>query len=168
MFNWKEKLEIKKIIRDALNTTHQCVIYPHTTIGENFTHGHWVLIRENCQISDNVSIGSFCDIEDEVTIGNNVRIHSRCFLPRHTVIKDDAWIGPCVCICNDKYPGKRYETRIKRREGVSIRKLAVIGANVTILPGCIIGKGAVVGAGSVVTKDVPCGAIVYGNPARGK
>jgi len=141
-------------------------IYAGCNIGENFTTGHFVLIRENCKIGDNVSIGTHTEIGPGVIIGDNVRIHSNCFIPELTVIEDDAWIGPCVCICNDKYPGPRYEIREKKREGVTIKGLAVIGANVTILPGVAVGRGAVVGAGSIVTKNVPDGVVVCGNPAK--
>jgi acetyltransferase-like isoleucine patch superfamily enzyme len=137
------------------------VIYPNTSIGDNFTHGHWVLIRENTVIGENVSIGSYCDIEDGVTIGDNVRIHSRCFIPRHTVIKDSAWIGPNVTFCNDKHPN----TGGENREGATVERMAVIGAGAVILPGVTIGASAKIGAGAVVTKDVRPGVTVVGNPA---
>jgi len=137
------------------------VIYATAKYGDNFTTGHFVLVREGCKIGDNVSVGSFTDIEDHVLIGDNVRIHSRCFIPAMTVIEANAWIGPGVIFCNDKYPN----TTGKRR-GVIVKQKAVIGAGAVILDGVTIGNGAMVGAGSVVTKDVPEGATVVGNPAR--
>jgi acetyltransferase-like isoleucine patch superfamily enzyme len=139
------------------------VIYNGCQIGDNFTTGHFVLIRENCCIGDNVSIGTHTEIGPGVVIGNSVRIHSNCFIPELTMIEDGAWIGPCVCICNDRYPGSRFK---KEREGVTIKELAVIGANATILPGVTIGSYAFVGAGAVVTRNVPDEAMVVGNPAR--
>ena len=94
-------------------------------------------------------------------IGHDVRIHSRCFLPRHTVIGAGAWIGPNVIFCNDKYPNTNGE-----RVGVIVEPGAVIGAGAVILPGVTIGQGAFVGAGAVVTRDVAPGVTVVGNPAR--
>lgn len=162
-FSIEKTLELKSIIVRLLkhNTIKQIAIYPHTTIGDGFTHGHWVLIRENCTIGENVSIGSFCDIEDGVTIGNGVRIHSRCFLPRHTVIKDNVWIGPGVIFCNDKHPN----TGGENRQGVTVESDVIIGAGAVILPGVTIGNGAMIGAGAVVTSDVTPGVTVIGNPA---
>lgn len=132
-----------------------------TQIGNNCYVGDFTHIREGCIIGDNVSIGSHCAIEDGVTIGDNVRIHSGCFLPRHTVIENDAWIGPRVCFTNDKYPN----TGGKNREGVTIKRGAIIGANVTLLAGVTIGEGAIIGAGAVVTKDIAPGDVAVGNPA---
>lgn len=139
-------------------------IYDGCNIGKHFMTGHSVLIRENCEIGDNVSIGTHTEIGPDVIIGNDVRIHSNCFIPELTVIEDGAWIGPCVCICNDRYPGNCGSP--KYLEGVTIQTKATIGANVTILPGVVVGYSSVVGAGSVVTKNVPHGITVYGNPAR--
>ncbi len=140
------------------------VIYDKCRIGDHFVTGHYVLIREQCVIGDNVSIGSYTELSHHVTIGDNVRIHSMCFIPEGTVIGNGAWIGPKVCFTNDKFPGP--SSTEKHRQGVVVEHDAVIGANVTILPGVCIGHHAFIGAGSVVTKNVPSGVIVAGNPAR--
>lgn len=140
------------------------IIYDGNEIGENFTTGHAVLVRDNNKIGNNVSIGSHTVVEHHVTIGSNVRIHSQAFIPEYTVIEDCVWIGPRVCITNAKYPNNS-NTKNKLM-GVTIREGAVIGANATILPGVEIGRNALVGAGSVVAKDVPEEAVVVGNPAR--
>lgn len=137
------------------------VICPHVKMGNGCYIGDFTHIRERCVIGNNVSIGSHCAIEDGVIIGDNVRIQSGCFLPRYTVIENDAWIGPRVCFTNDKYPN----TGGKNREGVTVEKEAIIGANVTLLAGVTIGEGAVIGAGAVVTKDVVPGDVAVGNPA---
>ena len=140
------------------------IIYPGNSIGNNFITGNKVNIRENNVIGDNVSIGTLSIIEHSVTIGNNVRIHSGAFIPEHTIINDGAWLGPRVVITNSKYPARKDSK--EKLSGVFVSENAVIGANVTILPGLKIGKNALIGAGSVVTKDVPKNMIYAGNPAK--
>ena len=141
------------------------VIYSDVVIGEYFTTGHHVLIRSGCIIGNDVSIGSHTTLEGNLTIGNRVRIHSNCFIPELTELQDDCWIGPCVCITNDKHPGPSSGIP-KNRQGVIVESFAVVGANATILPGVRIGHHALVGAGSVVTHDVAPHSTVVGNPAR--
>ncbi|MEW6717740.1 MAG: acyltransferase [Chloroflexota bacterium] len=140
------------------------VIYAGNLIGEGFQTGHGVMIRELNEIGDNVSIGTHSVIEHHVRIGNKVRIHSNTFLPEYTVIEDAVWIGPNVVCTNSRYP---YSPQAKENlRGPHILSGAKIGANATLLPGVLIGSNALVGAGSVVVKDVPEGAVVIGNPAR--
>jgi len=112
-------------------------------------------------------IGNDCSIHAPVWIGNNVSIGDRCriqafsFIPEGVTIEDDVFIGPHVCFTNDKLPpsyGKHWGK-------IVVKKGASIGANCTILPNVTIGEGALIGAGSVVTKDVPPGEIWVGNPA---
>ena len=140
------------------------VIYGGVRIGARFQSGHHVLIREETVIGDDVSIGSGSVIEHHATIGSRARLHSSVFVPEFTVIEDDAWIGPNVVCTNAKYPqSPRVKSELK---GPRIMQHAIIGANATLLPGIIVGVRALVGAGSVVTRDVPDGAVVAGNPAR--
>lgn len=111
-------------------------------------------------------IGARCTIHAPVWIGNKVIIGDDCkiqafaFLPEGVVLENRVFIGPHVCFTNDKHPPS------KKWLGTVVREGAVIGANCTILPGVIIGHGAMVGAGSVVTRNVPDGARVCGSPAR--
>ncbi|EGB63580.1 WxcM protein [Escherichia coli M863] len=103
-------------------------------------------------------------IENNVVIGNNVTVKSGVYIWDGVKIEDNVFIGPCVAFTNDKYPrSKVYPDEFLH---TIIRKGASIGANATILPGIEIGEKAIVGAGSVVTKNVPPCAIVVGNPAR--
>ena len=140
------------------------VIYAGNSIGANVRVGHGVLIREQNEIGDDVSIGSGSNVEHHVRIGNRVRLHSNVFIPEWSILEDDCWLGPNVVLTNAKYPAT--PTTKEELLGVHIEKRAKIGANTTLLPGVCIGTDALVGAGAVVTVDVPPGAVVAGNPAR--
>ncbi|MEW5938035.1 MAG: DapH/DapD/GlmU-related protein [Chloroflexota bacterium] len=140
------------------------VIYASNKIGNDFQTGHGVLIREANQIGDKVSVGSHSVIEHHVQIGNEVRIHSNVFIPEYSILEDGCWIGPNVVFTNARYPlGRNAKKNLK---GPHILRGAKIGANATLLPGVVVGENALVGAGSVVVRDVPGGKIVIGNPAR--
>ena len=136
------------------------VVYEGVVIGNNVETGHHVLIRENTVIGNNTIVGTGTIIDGRVRIGSNVRIESGVYIPPLTVIEDEVFLGPRAVITNDKYPIS------KRLVGVTIRKGAVIGANATLIAGIEIGEYAVVGAGSVVTKDVPPNTVVVGVPAK--
>ena len=139
-------------------------IYAGSTFGARLQTGQGASIREDNQVGDDVSIGTNAVLEFGNRIGSRVRIHSGCFLEMVT-IEDDVFIGPNVVFTDDPHPMgcPRYQDC---KGGAVVRRLARIGANATILPGVEIGARALVGAGSVVTRDVPPGAVVAGNPAR--
>jgi acetyltransferase-like isoleucine patch superfamily enzyme len=140
------------------------VIYAGNVIGSNFQTGNKVNIRESNRIGNNVSVGTLTVIEHHVEIADNVRIHTQVFIPEYSVLEEGCWIGPNVVFTNAKYP---LAPGIKDQlAGPIIRKGAKIGANVTLLPGVIVGENALVGAGSVVVSDVAPGSVVVGNPAR--
>jgi acetyltransferase-like isoleucine patch superfamily enzyme len=140
------------------------VIYAGNSIGRNFQTGNKVNVRELNEIGDDVSIGTLSVVEHHVKIGRGVRIHTQAFVPEFSVLEDGCWIGPNVVLTNAKYP---LSPGVKDQlAGPIIRKRAKIGANSTILPGVEIGENALVGAGSVVVRDVPPGAVVAGSPAR--
>ena len=156
--------EIQTSIGPKAHLRTHTVIYAGNRIGRNFQTGNKANIRELNEIGDNVSVGTLSVIEHHVRIGNNVRIHSQAFVPEYSILEDNAWIGPNVVLTNAKYPsspGAKHDLKAP-----IIRKGAKIGANSTILPGIVIGENALVGAGSVVVKDVPPDAVVAGNPAR--
>lgn len=125
-----------------------CVVFERCTIGEN------------CNICANVLI------ENDVKIGDNVTIKSGVQLWDGVEIEDNVFIGPNVTFTNDIYPrSKQYPKQFAK---TIIKKGASIGANSTIVAGCVIGEYAMIGAGSVVTKDIPNNTVWYGNPAKQK
>jgi acetyltransferase-like isoleucine patch superfamily enzyme len=140
------------------------IIYAGNSIGSGFQTGHGALVREENVIGDDVSIGTYSVVEHHVTIGNGVRLHTRVFVPEYSVLGDNCWLGPGVMVTNARYP--RSEGVKERLIGAHIEAGAIIGANAVLLPGVRIGARALVGAGSVVTRDVAPGMIVAGNPAR--
>lgn len=140
------------------------VVYGGSTIGERLETGHNVVLREDCVIGDDVSIWSNTVIDYGTVLGNRVKVHCNCYVAQYTEIGDDAFLAPGVSIANDLYPGQESSREVM--SGPSIGAGAQLGVNVTVLPFVRIGEGAIIGAGSVVTRDVPAGAVAYGNPAQ--
>jgi len=121
-------------------------------------------IYDSVVLGENVKIGAFAEIGKNVKIGKDVSIGCAAFIPENVIIEDDVFVGPHVVFTNDKHAPSNGAWRDLPptivESGVSI------GANSTILPNLTIGRNATIGAGSVVTKDVPPFSIVCGNPAR--
>ena len=139
-------------------------IYADVVIGDDLKTGHGVVIRENTRIGSKIVIGSGTVIDGDVEIGDRVKMESQVYIPTHTKIGSDVFIGPSVVLTNDKYP-QRMRDQYKPI-GPIIEDSVSIGANSTILPGVRIGEGSFVGAGSVVTKDVPPWSLVKGVPGK--
>jgi acetyltransferase-like isoleucine patch superfamily enzyme len=137
------------------------VIYGGSRIGSHLETGHGAVIREENKIGDHLSIWNQSTIDYGCVIGNNVRIHTGVYVAQFTTIEDDVFLAPGVMIANDRHPICR-----DCLQGPTIKRGARVGINSTLLPAIVIGEGALVGAGSVVTKDVPPGMVVAGNPAR--
>jgi len=112
------------------------------------------------EIGGNCTIHSHTWIGDNVVIGSNVKIQAFAFIPDGVVLEDDVFIGPGCVFTNDKRPPSGNWTKTLVKKGASL------GANSTILPGITIGENVVVGAGSVITKDIPDGETWFGNPGR--
>jgi UDP-2-acetamido-3-amino-2,3-dideoxy-glucuronate N-acetyltransferase len=143
-----------------------CLISDDAQIGADTRIGNFVFIRENTVIGKGCVVGSYVDIEGDVRLGDFVSLQSGCYLTRGVVIEDAVFCGPRVVTMNDKpmtyrRPALRYERRAPR-----ILRAARIGGGSILGPMVTVGENAVVGAGSVVMRDVPDRAIVVGNPAQ--
>jgi acetyltransferase-like isoleucine patch superfamily enzyme len=156
--------DLRTVFGSGARLRSHTVVYAGNRIGRNFQTGNKVNIRELNEIGNDVSVGTLSVIEHHVSIGNNVRIHSQVFIPEFSVLENYAWLGPNVVLTNARYP--RSPGVKENLQGPLIKEGAKIGANSTILPGVVVGKNALVGAGSVVVKSVPDNAVVAGNPAR--
>lgn len=125
-----------------------------------------------CRIGDGSRIGAFVEIRRNVVVGRNVKIQAFAFVPEGVVIEDGAFIGPHVCFTNDRYPrsvdneGHPLARGDWKEEPTLVKEDASVGAGAIILCGVTIGRGSMVGAGAVVTRDVPDGVLVVGTPAR--
>jgi acetyltransferase-like isoleucine patch superfamily enzyme len=140
------------------------IIYGGSVIGCHLETGHNVVIREENTIGDNFCIWNNSVIDYGCQIGNNVKIHNKVYVSQFTVIEDDVFIGPGVTLANDIHPG--CPDALKCMQGPCIKKGAQVGVNSAVLPRVVIGEYAVIGAGSVVTKNIPDRMVAYGNPAR--
>lgn len=142
-----------------INLGNNVTIHPYTNI-------------YNCNIDDETTIGPFVEIQSDVVIGKKCKIQSHSFICEGSRIGNFVFIGHGVIFCNDKYPkATNKDQSIKTKadwllEPVIINDYVSIGSNVTLLPGIIIGKNSIIGAGSVVTKNIPENEIWIGNPAK--
>src|SRR5512146_174363 len=133
-------------------------------VGEGTEIWQHTVVLAGARIGRECNLNAHCFVENDVVIGDRVTLKCGVYLWDGTTVEDDVFIGPNATFVNDKYPRSRRRPPEFLR--IVIKKGASIGANATILGGVTIGEGALVGAGSVVTKNVPPGAIVCGNPAR--
>jgi acetyltransferase-like isoleucine patch superfamily enzyme len=140
------------------------IIYAGTEIGDDLETGHNVIIREQNSIGDNLSIWSNSIIDYGCQVGKNVKIHSNVYVCQFTMIEDGVFIGPSVTLTNDVHPGCPDAPECMK--GPILKLGSQIGAGSCVLPRVTIGEYAVIGAGSVVTKDIPPGTVACGNPAR--
>jgi len=148
-----------------------CLIGAQVILYQGCYIGSHVLIADSAAVRENVSVGEYTIVGRGVTIENLTKVGKKCkletgsYITAYSEIEDYCFIAPMVTTTNDNYLG-RTEERFKHFKGVHIKLGGRIGANATILPGKTIGKDAVVGAGAVVTKDVPDRRVVIGAPAK--
>jgi len=142
---------------------HPTSIVQSTKIGDNTSIWQFVVVLPNAEIGNNCNINAHCFIENDVVVGNNVTVKCGVYLWDGIVVEDNVQIGPNVTFTNDLYP------RAKQRFNLLKTKIefgASIGANATIIGGITIGKYSLIGAGSVVTKNIPNNTLWVGNPSR--
>ncbi len=148
-------------IGESVQLRSNCVLYSNVILGNRVRFGHNVMVREDVKIGDDTLVGTNSTIDGNCRIGRSVSIQTNVYIPTNTIVEDHVFLGPSSVLTNDKFVG---QTTCELR-GPILRKGASIGGNATILPGIEIGEGAVVGAGAVVTKNVPPKVIVVGIPA---
>jgi acetyltransferase-like isoleucine patch superfamily enzyme len=141
------------------------VVFAGTTLGARVIVGDQACVRERCAIGDDVVIGRGSLIENDTTVGALTKIQADAYITAYSTLEDQVFIAPCVVTTNDNFMG-RTERRHELRKGPTIRRGARVGSAAVLCPGIEIGEEAFVGAGAVVTKDVPPRVIVVGNPAR--
>lgn len=144
---------------------HQTALVESNEIGEGTRIWHFAHVRENGVIGTNCNIGKSVYIDEDVIIRDNVKIQNFVSIYKGVEIENDVFIGPSVAFTNDLHP-RAFIWGNERIVPTYIKKGSSIGANSTIVCGVTVGEYAMVGAGSVVTKNVPPFGLVYGNPAR--
>lgn len=147
-------------------------VSPQSQIGKDTYIWHYVQIRENVIIGDECVIGKNVYIDHDIRIGNRCKIQNNALLYSKAEIEDGVFIGPAVVLTNDQLPrAVKPDFSVRGVDDIVLKTTILkqgcsIGAGAIILPGITIGEYALVGAGSVVTKDVPAFTMVYGNPAK--
>jgi len=146
-------------------------IAPDVKLGENVKIYNFVNLY-GCEIGDHTKIGVFVEVQKNACIGKHCKISSHTFICEGVTIEDNVFVGHSVVFINDTYPratnsnGELKSEEDWKVEPILVKKGASIGSNSTILGNVTIGENAIIGAGSVVTEDVPPNVIVAGNPAR--
>jgi acetyltransferase-like isoleucine patch superfamily enzyme len=141
------------------------VVFAGTRIGARAILGDQSCVRERVTIGDDVVVGRGSLVENDTTIGALTKIQANAYITAYSVLEENVFIAPCVVTTNDNFMG-RTERRHELIKGPTIRRGARVGGGAVLCPGVEIGEEAFIGAGAVVTKDVPARKIVAGNPAR--
>jgi acetyltransferase-like isoleucine patch superfamily enzyme len=141
------------------------IVFAGSSVGPRSIVGDQSCIRERVRLGENCVLGRGSLIENDTTVGAGTRIQAGAYITAYSTLEEDVFIAPCVVTTNDNYMG-RTERRKPEMRGPTIRRSARVGGGAILLPGVEIGTEAFVGAGAVVTKDVPAGKLVVGSPAR--
>jgi acetyltransferase-like isoleucine patch superfamily enzyme len=153
------------VVGDGTVVSTGAILFAGSTVGARVILGDQSCIRERVTIGDDVVVGRGSLVENDTTIGTLVRIQADAYITAYSTVEDEVFIAPCVVTTNDNWMG-RTEKRVGNVRGPTIRRGARIGGGAVLCPGVEIGEDAFVGAGAVVTKDVPARVVVVGNPAR--
>jgi acetyltransferase-like isoleucine patch superfamily enzyme len=141
------------------------IVFAGTTIGAGVILGDQSCVRERVTVGDEVVVGRGSLVENDTTVGARTRIQADAYITAYSTLEEDVFIAPCVVTTNDDLMG-RTERRHELVSGPTIRRGARVGGGAVLCPGVEIGEEAFVGAGAVVTHDVPPRTVVVGNPAR--
>jgi acetyltransferase-like isoleucine patch superfamily enzyme len=141
------------------------IVFAGSRLGARVIVGDQSCVRERVTLGDDVVIGRGALVENDTTIGALTRIQAEAYITAYSTLEDNVFVAPCVVTTNDNFMG-RTEKRLELMRGPTIRRGARIGGGAVLCPGVEIGEEAFVGAGAVVTKDVPARVLVVGNPAR--
>ena len=152
-------------IGDGTVISTGAIVFAGSSIGANCIIGDQSCIRERVAMADDCILGRGSLIENDTTVGAGTRIQAEAYITAYSTLEEDVFIAPCVVTTNDNFMG-RTEKRRSLMRGPTIRRGARVGGGAILCPGIEIGEEAFVGAGAVVTKDVPPRMLVVGNPAR--
>ena len=152
-------------IGDGTVVSTGAIVFAGATIGANCIVGDQSCIRERVELADNCVLGRGSLIENDTTVGEGARIQAGAYITAYSTLEEDVFIAPCVVTTNDNFMG-RTEQRRALMKGPTIRRGARIGGGAILCPAVEIGEEAFVGAGAVVTRDVPARKLVVGSPAR--
>ena len=152
-------------IGDGTVVSTGAIVFAGTRVGARVIVGDQACVRERVDIGDDVVVGRGVLVENDTTIGALTKIQADAYITAYSTLEDNVFIAPCVVTTNDNFMG-RTERRHDLIAGPTIRRGARVGGGAVLCPGVDIGEEAFVGAGAVVTKDVPARKIVVGNPAR--
>ncbi len=152
-------------IGDGTIVSTGAVVFAGSRIGARVILGDQSCVRERVTIGDDVVVGRASLVENDTTIGDRTRIQADAYVTAYSTLEQDVFIAPCVVTTNDNFMG-RTERRHELMKGPTIRRGARVGGGAILCPAVEIGEEAFVGAGAVVTKDVPPRTVVVGNPAR--
>jgi acetyltransferase-like isoleucine patch superfamily enzyme len=152
-------------IGDGTIVSTGAIVFAGSRIGARVILGDQSCVRERVSVGDDVVLGRGSLIENDTTVGAMTKIQAEAYITAHSTLEEHVFIAPCVVTTNDNFMG-RTERRHALTKGPTIRRGARVGGGAVLCPGVEIGEEAFVGAGAVVTKDVPPRALVVGNPAR--
>jgi acetyltransferase-like isoleucine patch superfamily enzyme len=141
------------------------IVFAGSRVGARVILGDQSCVRERVEVGDDVVLGRGSLVENDTTIGAMTRIQAHAYITAYSTLEEQVFVAPCVVTTNDDYMG-RTEERLAAMRGPTIRRGARVGGGAVLCPGVEIGEEAFVGAGAVVTKDVPPRMLVVGNPAR--
>ena len=141
------------------------IVFAGARLGARVIVGDQACIRERVELGDDVVVGRGSLVENDTTVGAGTRIQAHAYITAYSTLEEGVFVAPCVVTTNDDFMG-RTERRLELMKGPTIRRGARVGGGAVLCPGVEIGEEAFVGAGAVVTKDVPPRVVVVGNPAR--